>query len=289
MQKFTLVTLFAMCTFSAVHAQKFINHSVEPSNTSAPCTHIPPSVYYNYMQQSGYAFCDTLLPLRNSAPVVYTLSDQCGEGLPVNGDYFIGIAATAYGKDGISLKLDHTLDVGRLYTVSFYVKGSRLGSSCPLKVGYSDSGTSLGTQIGTVPKPTGTTWSVVSFNFTPTAPWEYITVQGVETSNQNYKDYTFVDEFSITDYYTGVNDINAVTEIKLHPNPFTERASFELSNNMSLPCTMQIMDITGKVISNTIVNDRKVVIERGDMKSGMYMLQLIDANHNKAVSKLMIQ
>ncbi|MBI5218361.1 MAG: T9SS type A sorting domain-containing protein [Bacteroidia bacterium] len=64
-------------------------------------------------------------------------------------------------------------------------------------------------------------------------------------------------------------------EMKIYPNPFNEKTTVEFYNPGNSAYTLQITDITGKIMleKNNITTD-KIIIEKGDLTSGFYFIEL---------------
>ena len=75
--------------------------------------------------------------------------------------------------------------------------------------------------------------------------------------------------------------------IKIFPNPFKEIVTIEV--NISEPYTLKLYDVTGKLLRDyKNINNDKLVIERGSLSSGTYLLKIIN-NKGTRMKKLIIE
>lgn len=86
----------------------------------------------------------------------------------------------------------------------------------------------------------------------------------------------------------GINEISNTNSFVIFPNPFTSQTTI-LFDQEQKNTTIKIMDMLGKEIKTITFNGKQVTIEKGEMKSGIYFLQLIDANKNAVNRKIIVQ
>jgi len=76
----------------------------------------------------------------------------------------------------------------------------------------------------------------------------------------------------------GVEALSLTGTILIAPNPMTNTATMTIPNfnNSKTIEPLQIIDITGKVVKSISISNVKaeIVIERGDMKPGVYFVEL---------------
>jgi choice-of-anchor B domain-containing protein len=132
--------------------------------------------------------------------------------------------------------------------------------------------------------PNNSSWVFRTYNIlpliTPTANMRII----VETADWgpvfNIVEGGF-DKFEVVEGPLGVNDLNGV-ELAAYPNPYGDviRVSF---NPQLLPAvaTLQIIDLSGKLIHSEEINTSKGFIETGrNLAAGMYMVQIVSPEVN---------
>ncbi|MFC2116608.1 choice-of-anchor Q domain-containing protein [Bacteroidota bacterium] len=72
---------------------------------------------------------------------------------------------------------------------------------------------------------------------------------------------------------TGLDELSAVA-MKIYPNPFSERTTIEFPNPESSEYRVTVRDISGKLVLMESVNENRIIIERGDLKTGLYSIEL---------------
>jgi hypothetical protein len=118
------------------------------------------------------------------------------------------------------------------------------------------------------------------------------------TKSQTFKKFNTAGT-AITDgdsiYYsfhtaTGINNFTAQEgNITIYPNPFTTqtRISFDKDQKNT---SIKIIDVLGKEIKTVILSGAKnLIIEKGEMRAGIYFVQVIDANKNVMNRKIVVQ
>jgi hypothetical protein len=89
------------------------------------------------------------------------------------------------------------------------------------------------------------------------------------------EDGSTVQEWKVTvDRVTNINDIS-VKKFKVYPNPFSEYATVEFSNPKHSNHKMTLYNILGKKVleMNNVTSD-KIILKRGTLKSGIYLIEL---------------
>ena len=88
---------------------------------------------------------------------------------------------------------------------------------------------------------------------------------------------------------------NGVTEnyfesgITIYPNPFSSETTIEF-NELQKNTTVKLIDIVGKEIKTVVLKDEnKLTIEKGNLKAGIYFLEMKDENYNTVNKKIVIQ
>ena len=113
----------------------------------------------------------------------------------------------------------------------------------------------------------------------------YIAGYGMDTTTFNFVTYRVSAINS-----AGINETSQTTEINVFPNPFTSSTTItfskEYGGSQTGNHTIKITDLAGKEIK-TIPNvcGRQVVIEKGDMKAGIYFVQIIDNSTGSATQQ----
>jgi hypothetical protein len=88
---------------------------------------------------------------------------------------------------------------------------------------------------------------------------------------------------------TGIHENNSVNEqVSIYPNPFQEQATIKFPQTQN-NVTIQIRDIYGKEIKTTLFSGKQYTIEKEEMKSGIYFVQIIDEKKNTIIKKVIVQ
>jgi hypothetical protein len=80
-------------------------------------------------------------------------------------------------------------------------------------------------------------------------------------------------------------------EMKISPNPFSISTTIKITGNKGKePISFLMYDVTGKEIKvkNTISN-QQIVIERGDLTSGIYFYKIVQNNKEIGMDKLIVE
>lgn len=86
----------------------------------------------------------------------------------------------------------------------------------------------------------------------------------------------------------GIVENSFVAGINISPNPFTFQTNI-LFNEAQKNSTIKIMDILGKEIKSINFKGKQLTIEKGEMKEGIYFVQVIDENKNVVNKKIVMQ
>jgi len=72
-----------------------------------------------------------------------------------------------------------------------------------------------------------------------------------------------------------IRDLKSEHDLVAYPNPFTEQVIFETGNVFSEILTLKLYDSMGRLADVvTSSNDSRVVVQRNNLKSGLYYFQL---------------
>jgi len=74
---------------------------------------------------------------------------------------------------------------------------------------------------------------------------------------------------------TDVDNINADNNIKIYPNPAKNNLQITINNNQ-LNKTIEILDITGKLIKTLIANETNQFIDISNLQDGVYFIRIGD-------------
>ena len=123
-----------------------------------------------------------------------------------------------------------------------------------------------------------------SATYTPTQNGNYILVV---TDMNGCIDTSTI--FTVTNIVSGISE-HFSTNLLLFPNPFSEKMTIKLLNSKDVVLELSLFSPTGKKVRdfNTSSSDNSIVIDRGNLAQGIYMLLIRTANYTSK-SKLIIK
>ena len=92
------------------------------------------------------------------------------------------------------------------------------------------------------------------------------------------------------DSSNSINELTLENSVSVFPNPITETATLEIKDLGigSKDLKMQMYDVNGKMVLQSQILNRKSLIKRGDLPSGIYFLHITSENQS-ATKKIIIQ
>ena len=185
----------------------------------------------------------------------------------------------------------HSNDSILLYNISYPKEGG-----APMNYSTPVNGDTLCMKYGYVGYPNNNTFQVYNGGYGEyTSPFfdANFRIRGIRWSYQdnykiNRKGFYFL-KYIVDSLATGINEINnKQTTISIYPNPFTSQTTITFSE-VQKNSTIKIIDIIGKEIRTIIFKGKELIIEKGTMKEGVYLLQIIDEKKNILSRKIIIQ
>ena len=76
---------------------------------------------------------------------------------------------------------------------------------------------------------------------------------------------------------TGIVEPNDYSAIVIAPNPFTDQTTISFKKEQKYT-TVKIIDVLGKEVKNITFSGNHYLIEKGEVKAGIYFVQVIDEN-----------
>lgn len=73
----------------------------------------------------------------------------------------------------------------------------------------------------------------------------------------------------------GINEIASQTSFNIYPNPANTTINIDLSELKNSTSTINMYDITGKIVKTISTTEKTLSIDRGDLRSGIYFVQVI--------------
>lgn len=87
---------------------------------------------------------------------------------------------------------------------------------------------------------------------------------------------------------TGVDEIGSNRFFSISPNPFSSEAAITFTEEQK-DTSIKIFDIVGKEIKTVSFSGKECIIEKGDMQSGIYFVQVTDTKRNVFTKKLLVE
>lgn len=87
--------------------------------------------------------------------------------------------------------------------------------------------------------------------------------------------------------FNDINELNSAEAISISPNPFSLTTKIFFMNE-PINASMEIVDSYGKIIKTFEVSEREFILEKGDLKNGIYYLRTYSEG-NSNVKKIVIQ
>jgi hypothetical protein len=78
------------------------------------------------------------------------------------------------------------------------------------------------------------------------------------------------------------------TNIFVYPNPFTSQTTISFNKEIK-NATIKITDVLGKEVRSINFSGKEIIIEKGELKAGIYFMQVISENEMIANEKIVIQ
>ena len=86
-----------------------------------------------------------------------------------------------------------------------------------------------------------------------------------------------------------VNDLAANLGLVVYPNPFRAQATFEIKDFDNEPWQLRIFDITGKTISTKKTSNSKLILNKEDLKTGIYFFEIITDSNERGGGKIIVE
>lgn len=279
---YTVTTAVLLCAGSSSRAQQFINRSFEPKGKFLSCA-----------DASSGDFNDSMGNIWASGGPgrVFIADASCGVGSPAHGRYFVGAEyENMTGGITIALKLDAYMTVGKKYRFTFDFMADPSKDAAVIYTGYNTTSDSMGhdsmVHIYTFP-PKGS-WQTITDSLVPGAPSRYIFLRAGTFGSGPL--VTYLDNFRMLDVPTaGIAEEDYTNAVQVSPNPFYNKLSIRLDNPVTLPCTVSVMDLNGRVVRQATATDRQWNMDRGELPDGLYFLHITDRSGKTIHLKLLAQ
>ncbi len=77
--------------------------------------------------------------------------------------------------------------------------------------------------------------------------------------------------------------------VNVYPNPFNDKATFEIKNAGQGQKTLRLLDISGKVVYSQTVHNEQFILERKNLNSGFYFYEITSEGTKIATGKLVVE
>ena len=89
-------------------------------------------------------------------------------------------------------------------------------------------------------------------------------------------------------FTTSITKINANYRLSVYPNLFSFQTTIEF-NEYQKNSTIKIMDVLGKEVKVINFSGKQLLLEKGEMKKGIYFVQVVDSNKKVLNKKIVVQ
>lgn len=264
-------------------AQQFINGGFEPKITLSACNDMDVKAYNHNMSNNWSAGDATTMQIANNT---------CSQGSPVSGSYF-GVLKYMPPSDGniIVFRLDKPMMANKAYSFSLSYKlptGSSSSVMGGLRYGYSSDSLNVDSTSGTTDPITNTSWKKDTITITPKQSWQYIWIQVAAVGGDPFT--VHVDDLTMLNTGTSIKELPSAGVIRLVPNPFVDNAVLTIDDNVKLPYSIVVYDISGKqVVKKNDIRTGNFVINRESFNTGLYTIKVIDNEQHIYTSKFNVQ
>jgi hypothetical protein len=84
----------------------------------------------------------------------------------------------------------------------------------------------------------------------------------------------------------GIKSISNNLLLELYPNPSNDKIKIVFENG-TVNHTIQITDISGRIVKSYTTNQPDFIIEKGDLNTGMYLLKVSNTHGESSLQKIM--
>jgi uncharacterized repeat protein (TIGR01451 family) len=88
---------------------------------------------------------------------------------------------------------------------------------------------------------------------------------------------------------TGIGEVASNITVVIAPNPMNQFAEIRLNNSKAENFRFRVIDLTGRMVAETLSNGNAMHFERSSLSAGLYTYQIIQNNNLVAKGKLVMQ
>jgi hypothetical protein len=98
-----------------------------------------------------------------------------------------------------------------------------------------------------------------------------------------------IDTMCIT-VFVGINENSSNTTVSLFPNPFSSSCKMIFENRSKEKFILSLFDVTGRNVTQKIISESEVIIDRKNLASGIYSYQLRNGDGSKSfIGKIAVE
>ncbi len=230
-----------------------------------------------------------------------TSSSSYNPGDWVDAEVWLGNSSTPVNNlYGIAFNINYNSSLVQLNTESISYPASWLGTPGTNAIKITKTDALSNTAYGAITRINHTNASgfgkIADFKFRikntiPTTSTMHFSISNYTADNAAGVSQIFNkinDSITINAGSAGITEINVFSEIIISPNPFLSQTTISFTQEQK-KTTIKIIDILGKEIKSINFTGKELIIEKGQMKAGIYFVQIIDADKNVVNKKIVVQ
>ena len=301
--KFAMAMLFKICYLSESNAQNFQNGdlngaAIDISSLPAFWQNVP---YTDVNCQANNISFDTpdVTSITGPDSIAGIIGNPYSNSTFVSGVYG-GYGPETFFHEGIMQSVSG-LTIGQEYSIHFYqsvVKQINLldtSGSWSVFIDNTLAGTTTPTYSSAAYNSTSFIWEEKNIEFTATSTSHQIKFLPVD-DDSNYEPSLIdnngglrmgIDEISLN-ILTDIKESQINSEIiSIYPNPFTNTTTINFKSEQ-MNILIKIIDIIGNEIKTISFTGNQLILEKAEMKSGIYFVQTIDDQRQIINNKIII-
>lgn len=282
MKSTILIGMGMLCCTLNSSAQQVINGGFEPAVSVTTCSDITSATYNASMGGGNRAI--------SNMDTIGVADAACGKGNPIEGAHFVVLDYEPPVGNAISLKLDKPMTANKEYSLelSYKVPVGIAPATAFLKYGYSKDSTTRDSLVASIDQLTNETWKTDTLVFTPKVAAQYMWIELTTLGGDLFT--VHVDDVKMLNIPQSINDMSVSKGLSLYPNPCSGSTQLTIDKSIPMPCTVELCDITGKVITQyETLSHGRVDIDVANATPGMYFVKLLDGQQQVYTAKLLVK
>ena len=99
---------------------------------------------------------------------------------------------------------------------------------------------------------------------------------------------TSSDSITVNSTTTGIIETTNIVGFTISPNPFTSQTTVSFNKEIK-NATLKMVDVVGKAVRNINFSGSQLIIEKEELKAGIYFMQVVSENESFVTKKIIIQ